>query len=156
MVRWKYKSFQTLQGTKNLNSLGHYKNYYQKHKAENPNYLKEVVYKENKLEKQNEWRRKNPAHMLFYRARERCNKSGLEFNLVETDIVIPSHCPLLGIELIKDGTRDSAPSLDRIDNSKGYTKDNVWVISFKANRMKNTASIEELIMFSKNILKEFD
>jgi len=34
--------------------------------------------------------------------------------------------------------------LDRIDNNKGYIKDNVWVISRKANTIKNNASLEEL------------
>ena len=48
---------------------------------------------------------------------------------------------------------DHVPSIDRIDDSKGYTKENVWVISFQANRMKNTASRTELTTFAQNWLK---
>jgi hypothetical protein len=40
--------------------------------------------------------------------------------------------------------RDSSPSLDRIDNSKGYVKGNVAVISFRANTLKNNATADEL------------
>jgi hypothetical protein len=32
---------------------------------------------------------------------------------------------------------------DRIDSSKGYTKDNVWVISMKANSMKSDSNYED-------------
>jgi hypothetical protein len=43
---------------------------------------------------------------------------------------------------------DRSPSLDRVDNSKGYTKDNVWVISQLANKMKNNASLDQLRCFA--------
>jgi len=39
---------------------------------------------------------------------------------------------------------DNSPTLDRIDNTKGYTKDNIIIVSFKANTIKNSATIEEL------------
>jgi len=42
-----------------------------------------------------------------------------------------------------------APSLDRIDSRKGYTKDNIQVISNKANILKNDATLSELKMFAK-------
>lgn len=37
-----------------------------------------------------------------------------------------------------------APSLDRFDNAKGYTPENIVVISSRANRLKSNASLEEL------------
>ena len=41
-------------------------------------------------------------------------------------------------------------SLDRIDSSKGYVKDNIWVISHKANSIKNNATLTELKLIIKN------
>lgn len=40
--------------------------------------------------------------------------------------------------------RPNAASLDRIDNSKGYVRGNVMVISLRANAIKNNATAEEL------------
>jgi hypothetical protein len=34
--------------------------------------------------------------------------------------------------------------VDRIDPNRGYIADNIWVISWKANRMKSNATLEEL------------
>lgn len=84
---------------------------------------------------------------MCQRAKRRARKKGLEHTITHVDIVIPSHCPLLGIPLIKNqgtGGNDNSPSLDRIDSTKGYTPDNIWVISYKANTIKSNATLEEL------------
>lgn len=64
---------------------------------------------------------------MIYSAKHRALKKGLEFNLVPEDIVIPNVCPLIGIPIVKGEGKihSGSPSLDRIDNTKGYTKDNV-------------------------------
>lgn len=84
-------------------------------------------------------------------------RRNLDFNLHFTDIELPTHCPLLGIKLeyLQEGNSNSRnhASLDRIDNSKGYIKGNVIVLSRLANAMKNEASFKELSLFSKNINK---
>jgi hypothetical protein len=53
---------------------------------------------------------------------------------------------LLGITLDcrAPSRSDNLPSIDRIDPSKGYVKGNVWVISWRANRLKSDATFEEL------------
>jgi hypothetical protein len=92
---------------------------------------------------------------IWFRAKQRAAKYGYDFNLEVSDIVIPKICPVLEVP-IEIGTKDSyeySPSLDRIDNSKGYIKGNVWVISKKANSMKNSATPEELSKFCKNIIR---
>lgn len=91
---------------------------------------------------------------LLERARERAKKRNLEIDITVDDIILPKKCPILEIPLSPGNQYDylSSYSLDRIDNSKGYIKGNIRVISTLANIMKNSASNEQLITFSKNIL----
>jgi hypothetical protein len=62
--------------------------------------------------------------------------------------VVPDKCPILGIELFISekgvGRTDNSPSLDRIIPSLGYVKGNIAVISQRANRIKNDATLEEI------------
>jgi cupin superfamily acireductone dioxygenase involved in methionine salvage len=37
-----------------------------------------------------------------------------------------------------------APSIDRIDNTRGYIKDNIIIVSRRANILKKDATIDEL------------
>lgn len=87
--------------------------------------------------------------MLWRGARYRAKKKGLDFDITFNDIHIPSFCPVLGIPLFpsntgKTGFFPNSPSLDRINPKGGYTKDNVRVISCRANLLKSNASLEEL------------
>jgi hypothetical protein len=72
------------------------------------------------------------------------------------DIVIPPFCPVFGYRLERNlggkTAKFNSPSVDRIDPLKGYTKDNVQVLSYKANCMKNNATNEELLKFAEWIL----
>jgi hypothetical protein len=54
-----------------------------------------------------------------------------------------THCPVLGIKYTTNH-RDSQASVDRLIPERGYTKDNCRIISMKANRLKNNATVEEL------------
>ena len=110
-------------------------------------------------DKLNEGKRKehyeHVEEYMLRRARKRAEKYGYEFNLELSDIIIPEICPILEVPLVL-GTKDDyeyTPSIDRIDNSKGYVKGNIQIISKKANSMKNSATIEELTKFCKNVLR---
>lgn len=75
-------------------------------------------------------------------------KRGIPFDLQEEDLLIPENCPILGTPLYtKGGYSPFVPSVDRINSSKGYVKGNVWIISLLANRMKSSATIEQLKKF---------
>lgn len=88
----------------------------------------------------------NPAKYMWYEAKKRAKNKNLDFNIEISDIFIPEICPVLDIPLfLIDGKRtDNSPSLDKINNSKGYIKGNIKVISFRANALKNNATVEEL------------
>lgn len=105
------------------------------------------------------WEHSNPESVLYRAARNRARQDGLDFLIDVSDVCIPEFCPLLGIRIESrrggHGPQDTSPSLDRIDNTKGYVKDNVWVVSWLANKMKATASKEQLLVFAGNIQKLF-
>jgi hypothetical protein len=94
-----------------------------------------------------EKRRVTHPHMfLFQSTRDNSKARGLEFCLEPTDLLVPSHCPVLGIPLffIRGKKGPNTPSVDRIDNSKGYVKGNVVVVSWRANSLKSNATLSEL------------
>lgn len=82
-------------------------------------------------------------YRMWKSAQERALKKGLEFSILVDDIKIPEVCPLLNKKLLI-GDKKYTPSLDRIDSTKGYTQDNIWVISHRANQIKNDATLDEL------------
>ena len=83
---------------------------------------------------------------MFNHAKFRARLAGVPFEIAKEDIIIPTHCPLLGMPLVRTtGFRSpGSPSLDRIEPSKGYVKGNIWVISYRANQIKNGATLAEL------------
>lgn len=86
-------------------------------------------------------------YVMWGNAKQRARKAGLSFDIKPTDIVTPDVCPCLGMRLERGvGTQQrNSPSLDRINSALGYTKGNVWVISQKANAIKNDATVDELM-----------
>ena len=100
--------------------------------------------------KWNETRRQrhkeNPLLEMYQSAKTRAKRKGLDFKLNPDDLTLPDKCPVLGIPLIvsEETASNNSPTIDRIDNSKGYIPGNIIIISFKANTIKNTASIEDL------------
>jgi hypothetical protein len=94
---------------------------------------------------------------MLDRVKYRAKSENLPFNLTKEDISIPEICPVLGIRLVRAEGRltQNSPSLDRIIPALGYVKGNVWVISMKANTMKNSATIEELQQFARWVVDAY-
>lgn len=88
-------------------------------------------------------------------AKQRAKLKNLPFDLTIDDLNIPEICPLLNIPLTValNKTTGNSPSLDRIDNKKGYTKDNILIISWRANRCKTDMSLTELFTLADNLKK---
>jgi hypothetical protein len=93
-------------------------------------------------------RKREPRWAIWRQAQVRAQVTGREFDLKISDITIPETCPVLGIPLKINaggrGFKPNSPSLDRIDNNRGYVWDNVIVVSWRANTIKGDATIEEL------------
>ena len=90
--------------------------------------------------------------MLLNASKQRALVKNREHTITLQDIKdkYPSNgkCPIFGVDLEfgNTGFRDNSPSIDRIDSNKGYTPDNIQLISWKANSIKRNASLEELIL----------
>ena len=100
------------------------------------------------IQRRSAW--KHPERRLLQLCRARARKAGLLCTVTKEDIVVPSHCPVLGLPLFvqKRGFSDNSPTLDRIDNTKGYVPGNVMVVSWRANRIKCDATVAELCMLA--------
>ena len=124
-------------------SLLHYEK-----KSEYINSKSKKRYQENKediLEKQHITRQLKLEKVMWSSAKARAKRKGLEFNIDVSDIVIPKYCPVFPeIELNHNKGRVSynSPSLDRVDNTKGYVVGNIKVISSQANMLKRNGTVE--------------
>jgi len=98
-----------------------------------------------------DWRardyRKHYVRAILNQIRCRALAAKIPFDLTEADIAVPTHCPVLGIEL-RIGTKfdkDYSPSIDRFQPGLGYVSGNTSVISNRANRLKSDGTLEEHI-----------
>lgn len=118
----------------------------------NPHYEQ---YKDTIQETTKQWLGKHQEVRLFHSCKANARKRGISFELKIEDIQIPTTCVFLGIPITNiygQGRQQTNASIDRIDSTKGYTPDNIQVISDLANRMKQEATPEQLIKFANNIL----
>ena len=103
-------------------------------------------YNENKRNKPSYW-----AHKMLSGARRRTLDRGwTPCNLTPQDIwdVWPEDfkCPVLGIELVHGyEDRYNSPTLERIDNNKGYVIRNILIVSHRANCIKNDGTWQEIM-----------
>jgi len=95
------------------------------------------------------YRAENPHMAVYTNRKSNAKRMGKEFTIAFEDMAFPTHCPALGIELDYGKKRgrpeDNSPSFDRVDNDLGYIKGNVIVVSQLANRIKNSATPEQVI-----------
>lgn len=95
-------------------------------------------------------RTKDPRTALFKGRRWDALKRGIPFEIEVDDLVWPEVCPVFGTPLTYNmgagrfGGVPSAASLDRIDNTRGYVKGNVVIVSWRANHLKKDATPTEL------------
>lgn len=108
-----------------------------------------VVQRDGDNQRHAQWCRGNPGRVMWYRARARARRKDIPFDIEQRDVVTPAVCPVLGIPIAcgdvgRGYPTDNSPSLDRIDPSRGYVRGNIVVMSMRANRIKNDATLAEL------------
>ena len=130
---------------------------FKKYKLSNSSsYMKRLA---NVKQKRAEDKKTNPiqvwAHNAYHSAKGRAKKLSLDFGLTKEWLITnaPTHCPLLDIELTYSAETSvpNCASIDRVDSLKGYTLDNCKIISFKANRIKSNATLEEIEILARNL-----
>ena len=94
--------------------------------------------------------------IIYNRLKQSAKSRNIPFDLTITqlnDLTFPISCPILGMPLKfnRERMQDDSYSIDRIDSTQGYTIDNIRVISWRANRLKNNATNEELIKLANNL-----
>ena len=83
--------------------------------------------------------------------RVRAKEKSFDFNLTKQYLkdIYPedNKCPALGIEFKvgTEGGRATSPSVDRIDNSKGYIKGNIIWVSSLANMIMTSATPQQVL-----------
>jgi hypothetical protein len=92
--------------------------------------------------------KKQKAGVLTRTAKYRAKWANVPFDLTPSDVyaLMLDVCPALGIPLnyASDKNSDNSPSLDRFKAALGYVKGNVFVISNLANRIKTSATPEQV------------
>lgn len=92
------------------------------------------------------WKYKKASEQ-FYKKKQYCKERGIDFTITPWDLTYPEYCPVFGIKLQwgqGNGISENSPSLDRLDPNKGYIPGNVQYMSWRANRIKNNATLEEM------------
>ena len=90
------------------------------------------------------------ANIIWKRARDSAKKRGITFELSRLDVMnmtVPITCPALGIPIKMENGQasDNSLSIDRINSEKGYSFDNCIFVSWRANKLKSDASLNELV-----------
>ena len=110
---------------------------------------------------------KNLTGTVFHRIRQGATKRNINFNISIKQLwdlfeKQKRKCALSGLHLqfgirsrIKEKREECTASLDRVDNLKGYTIDNVQWVHKEINKMKNTHTQEHFIELCKLVANNF-
>lgn len=106
-----------------------------------------------------EWQKKrkreNPIREIFKDAKSHARKAKREFDIdiefLQKKMEIQGRCCAL-TDIKFD--ENNLPSLDRINSSHGYTKDNIQLVLIKVNRMKSDFNQKEFIELCAQIARK--
>jgi hypothetical protein len=95
------------------------------------------------------YRTGNTLKKQFSSRKQSAIRNGIPFTIKFEDIEQPEYCPILGLKLNYEwsgkGIRDnSKATLDKVVPELGYIPGNVYVISWRANKLKCDMTLVEL------------
>jgi hypothetical protein len=126
-----------------------------------------VIREKTYSKKQEDFHKKQRGHhaipmRFFHSVKYSANKRNLIFQITIDDIwekyeeqnglCAMTKRPIF-FKKIKEKQNGQTVSVDRIDNNKGYTKDNIWLVHKDVNIMKNSHSLEQLYELCELIIK---
>ena len=100
------------------------------------------------------WRENNRYAYIFSKWGAAAKFENIPFTITPDDLAWPDKCPYLDIQLdyTPGDKNDNKASLDKIVPALGYVPGNVQIVSLLANKMKSSASLEQIKTFAKNAL----
>lgn len=115
-------------------------------------------------EADNRWRDSNPERYWVLKTLNNHRRRGFRVEIA-VDVLVKlakttKTCPLCGCELVwsydaKNGRRNSCPTLDRIDNGKALTFNNVQIICNRCNATKYDRTMKEFVEYCKTIADSY-
>lgn len=103
---------------------------------------------------------------MLYDMNKKARKKKFDCDITQEDIFQiyddqDGKCALTGFDMTLGSSEDRfekqyAASPDRIDNERGYTLDNVWLVAARANSIKSDMTIEELIEWCEAVTKHLN
>ena len=87
--------------------------------------------------------RKWASNALTAQIRRRGHNCGLTIDGLIA--ITPSHCPCCKKILVPQGSVKNSPTVDRIDTTKGYELNNIWVICFQCNQTKGQHRFPDIL-----------
>lgn len=92
-------------------------------------------------------------------SKTRANKKGIDHNIDHAfikQLLMQSgnRCPITKQKFVFESKHPFNFSVDRIDSNKGYTRDNVWIVSTWANRAKSDLSFDDFVNACKMVVEE--
>ncbi len=137
--------------------------YHREWRRKNPGKTAEYYAKPGRKEQyrkfRKEWRAKNPERALFTKMRARAKRYERECSITLEQfqrLFEPMKCSVTGMPLSwTAGERGPwAPSVDRIDSSKGYTVENTRVVSVMYNLAKSEWTDEHVMEMAQWLLTQ--
>ena len=99
------------------------------------------------------------ASVLYQRTKEsfiRVSEHAITEEDIQNQLTLQNYkCKYTGVDLCYGKGKLYQPSVDRIDSSLGYTRDNICIVSVAINDAKNDLSMEQLIINAYNNINNF-